>query len=300
MGPRSRPAKDAGGHTGQKERTGHAKRAPHDARDKREARGDDGARDGLLYGRHPIDELLRQGGAIHRLWLAEAHVRAGGAWEQLARTASARGAEVRTADAARLHALVGDVVHQGAVAEVAPFAYAALEDLLPTASGPAPETPPLLLVLDQIQDPHNLGALTRSAAALGATGVVIGKDRSATMTPTAIKASAGAAYHVPVAQVVNLARALQTMRDRGLWTVGLDLAGEDRLAKVELRGPVALVIGAEGAGLRPLVARSCDYRVKLPLVRIGSLNASVAGAIALYEVARARASFPAAKGQTSP
>lgn len=276
--PAAKPVPAPGRARARPRQDGHAHRPPAPA-------------DGLLYGRHPIAELLRAGGKVRRLWLAEAHLQGRGAatWRQLAADAEAGGAEVRPARAERLSALVGDVVHQGAVAEVAPFAYAALEALLPAPGGPAGGAPPLLLVLDQVQDPHNLGALTRSAAAFGATGVVVGQDRCATMTPAAIKASAGAAYHVPVAQVVNVARALQTMRGRGIWTVGLDLAGTDRLGRVGWNGAVALVVGAEGAGLRPLVARACDFRVALPLVRIGSLNASVAGAIALYEAARARA-----------
>ena len=149
--------------------------------------------------------------------------------------------------------------------------------------------PGLLLVLDGIQDPQNLGALARSCDAAGAGGMVLVRDRATGVTAAAAKASAGAIEHVPIAVVPNLAAALTRMRDAGLWCVGLDAAAELRYDRFDYTSPVALVVGAEGAGLRPLTRRRCDALVCLPLLgHVASLNAAAAGAILLYEAARQR------------
>ena len=175
-------------------------------------------------------------------------------------------------------------VHQGVGAELSEFEYAEMEDVLERASAPA-----LLLVLDGVTDPQNLGALVRSAHALGAHGVVIPKDRAAGITPAAFKAAAGALEHCPVARVTNLSRALEQLKERGVWAVALAADGDKDLAAVDLRVPTALVLGSEGSGVRPLVRKTCDHVARIPMVgRVGSLNVSAAGAVALYEVARQR------------
>ena len=172
-------------------------------------------------------------------------------------------------------------VHQGVGAELAEFRYAELEDLLEGD---------FLLVLDGVTDPQNLGALVRSAHALGAQGVVVPKDRAAGVTPAVFKAAAGALEHCPLARVTNLVRALEQMKERGIWTVALAGDGERALPELDLTMPTALILGSEGSGVRPLVRRTCDHVARIPMSgKVGSLNVSAAGAIALYEVARQRA-----------
>ncbi len=201
-----------------------------------------------------------------------------------------RGVRVEEAPPGRLDSLAAGARHQGAVALTAGFEYAGLEDLLAAAAARGERA--LLVVLDSVQDPHNLGAVLRSAAAFGAHGVVIGKDRAAAVTPTVVKVSAGAAAHVPVARVVNVARAIEDLKKRHVWTVAAvpgDASEAPSPWALDLRDPVALVLGAEGPGLRPLVERTCDLRVSIPMSGpVGSLNVSVAAAVLLYEAFRQR------------
>lgn len=175
-------------------------------------------------------------------------------------------------------------VHQGVGAELTEFRYAELEDLFETAEGAA-----FLLVLDGVTDPQNLGALVRSAHALGASGVVVPKDRAAGITPAAFKAAAGALEHCPVARVTNLSRAIDQMKEQGIWTVALAADAEKDLGAIDLTVPIALVLGSEGEGVRPLVRKTCDHVARIPMAgQVGSLNVAAAGAVALYEVARQR------------
>jgi 23S rRNA (guanosine2251-2'-O)-methyltransferase len=173
-------------------------------------------------------------------------------------------------------------VHQGVGAELAEFRYLELEDVIhPNA---------FLLLLDGVTDPQNLGALVRSAHALGAHAVVLPKDRAAGVTPAAVKAAAGAIEHCRIARVTNLARAVEQLKEAGIWTVALAGDGDRELADIDLRTPIALVMGSEGGGVRPLVRKTCDHVARIPMAgKVGSLNVSAAGAIALYEVARQRA-----------
>jgi 23S rRNA (guanosine2251-2'-O)-methyltransferase len=178
--------------------------------------------------------------------------------------------------------------HQGIVAVVADYRYREVEDIL--AAARLAGKPPLLVLLDGVEDPHNLGAVVRSAHALGAHGVVIPRDRAASVTPSAAKASAGAVEHLPIVQVTNLVRAIEDLKEAGIWTVAAVPDGDQDLASVDLRGPIALVIGGEGQGVRPLVRKSCDHAARIPMEgRVGSLNASAAAAIAIYEAMRQRA-----------
>jgi 23S rRNA (guanosine2251-2'-O)-methyltransferase len=175
-------------------------------------------------------------------------------------------------------------VHQGVGAELTQFRYAELEDVLSAIEGTA-----LLLVLDGVTDPQNLGALARSAHALGAQGIVVPKDRAAGITPAAFKAAAGALEHCPVARVTNLSRALDLMKQQGLWTVALAPDGDKELGQVDLTVPTALVLGSEGTGVRPLVRKTCDHVARIPMAgQVGSLNVAAAGTVALYEVLRQR------------
>ena len=192
-------------------------------------------------------------------------------------------------DAQALKRLVGDVVHQGVVADITPLPPWDEDELLGALQGAAA---PLLLALDGVQDPHNLGACLRAADACGALAVIVPRDRAAQLTPSARKVAAGAAETTPVVAVTNLARTLKLLKEAGLWVVGADAVAEKNADAVDLKGPVVLVLGAEGAGLRQLTRQNCDFLVRLPqLGAVESLNVSVAAGMLLYEAARQRGSW---------
>ncbi len=193
------------------------------------------------------------------------------------------GIPIRCEDVALLQRLAQGGPHQGLVACVDPFRYASWNEILSAH-------PDLVLVLDGMVDPRNLGALLRTAEAVGVGGVLLPQNRSASVTPTVIKASAGAAVHLRICRVPNLARCLGILRSQGYWTVGLCPEASQSLFSLEIRGKAVLVIGGEEKGIRPLVRRFCDFVVAIPMRgHIESLNASVAGALALYELFRLRA-----------
>jgi 23S rRNA (guanosine2251-2'-O)-methyltransferase len=241
----------------------------------------------VVYGMNPVRELLRSGAdGLSELWLAEGGDRQR-AFAELERGAREHGAKVRSAPRAKLDRLAGVTQHQGVVAVVADYRYREVEDLLDAARRSG--KPPLLVLLDGVEDPHNLGAVVRSAHALGAHGVVVPRDRAASVTPTAAKASAGAIEHLPVARVTNLVRTLEELKEAGIWTVATVPDGDVTIQALDLTGPIALVIGGEGQGVRALVRKSCDHAARIPMEgRVGSLNASAAAAIALYEAMRQR------------
>ena len=187
-----------------------------------------------------------------------------------------------------LKGLLGDVVHQGVAAEITPLAPWSEDQLLAALEGAAA---PLLLALDGVQDPHNLGACLRTADACGVLALIVPKDRAAQLTPAARKVAAGAAETTPVVTVTNLARTLRLLKEAGLWTVGAEAASEKGADTVDFTGPVVLVLGAEGSGLRQLTRQSCDFLVRLPrLGAVESLNVSVAAGMLLYEAVRQRSS----------
>ncbi len=240
-----------------------------------------------LFGFHAVTARLRtHAGSIRALYVdgarSDARMR-----DLLARAAAVR-LTVHAADAARLDDLAGHRRHQGVVAIVdAALPHVTLDDVLEH-----PPEPPLLLVLDGVTDPHNLGACLRSADAFGVHAVVVPKDRAVGLNATVAKAASGAADTVPFIAVTNLARALREMKERGVWIVGADAGGES-LFDADLTGPVAWVLGAEGSGLRRLTRESCDRLVGIPLSgSVESLNVSVAAGICLYATRRARATKP--------
>jgi 23S rRNA (guanosine2251-2'-O)-methyltransferase len=203
--------------------------------------------------------------------------------EELARR---RQRPVQRIDAHALRQLLGDVVHQGVAAEITPLPPWSEDELLAALQGAAA---PLLLALDGVQDPHNLGACLRTADACGALAVIVPRDRAAQLTPTVRKVAVGAAETTPVVAVTNLVRTLNLLKDAGLWAVGADAAADKPADTVDLKGPVVLVLGAEGAGLRQLTRQNCDFLVRLPqLGAVESLNVSVAAGMLLYEAARQR------------
>lgn len=258
-----------------------------------------------VYGIHAVDGLLRRGGAgVQRLLLQQGRDNRRGA---LARLAREQGVPVVWETRAALDALV-EGRHQGAVAEVseaaggddaAPDRVWREEELLAAlASGAAPA---LILVLDEVTDPHNLGACLRSADGAGVDAVIVPRDGSASITPVVRKVACGAAETVPFVRVTNLARTLDALKDRGVWLYGADGEAESALYDHDLTGPVALVLGGEGRGLRRLTRERCDVLVKLPMAgSVSSLNVSVATGICLYEVVRQRAGRAAAGPSPAP
>jgi 23S rRNA (guanosine2251-2'-O)-methyltransferase len=240
-----------------------------------------------IYGMNPVREAIRsRAGEIERLYVAEGGASSRSTSDLLNRARSL-GIEVEEVARERVGAMAKGGVHQGLVAQMRSFEYARLEDLFLAAE--KHESPLLLVVLDGVQDPHNLGAVIRSAYALGAHGVVIPKDRSTQVTGAVAKASAGATELCLVAQVINVSRALEQIKATGAWIAAADPTSNNSLWDAQLSGPLAIVIGGEARGIRPGVLKHCDWRLAIPMLgRIGSLNASVATAIMLYEVARCR------------
>jgi 23S rRNA (guanosine2251-2'-O)-methyltransferase len=239
-----------------------------------------------LFGRNPVLELLRAGGrrVEEVAILAEGR---GPALHELLGLAKRQGVKISYRTRDQLSAMAGDPHHQGVVARVAGANYAALSDILeiPGARGEAP----FFLALDQVQDPRNLGAVLRTAEATGAHGVVVPKHHAAGLTSAAAKSAVGAADLVPVARETNLVHALEVLKKEGVWTIGAVPAGGKLPWETDLAGPVCLVLGGEGEGLRPLVAKSCDLLVSLPMRgRLASLNVSAAAAVLCYEVVRQR------------
>ncbi len=255
------------------------------------ARAPRGAGDAAEFvaGRNPVVESLRAGVPSAALYVG-ARVQHDERISEAIKLAADRGVAVLEAGPAELDRLTGGALHQGLALRVRPYDYAHPDDLLARAADAGQL--PLIVALDGVTDPRNLGAVVRSAAAFGAHGVVVPARRGAGVTAGAWKASAGALARVPVARAVNLARALQSYRDAGLFVAGLDAAGDTEIRDLELAtAPLVLVIGSEGRGLSRIVAQTCDVLVRIPIAaRTESLNAGVAAGIALYEVAMVRSS----------
>ena len=240
--------------------------------------------DDLIWGRHATQAALEAGRPIHRIWCT-AEMRSASKFLQLLRDAKASGVLVEEVTWARLGQITGGSVHQGIALQTAAAETLDLDSLIEGCSDLG--EPPLLVALDGVTDPHNLGAVVRSAEAMGAHGVVIPQRRSAGLTGSAAKVAAGALEHLPVARVVNLNRSLEKLKDAGYRVVGLAAEGDVTLTDVDLSGPMVLVTGSEDQGLSLMTRRHCDQLVRIPLRGITpSLNASVATALCVYEVAR--------------
>ncbi|MGH2754526.1 MAG: 23S rRNA (guanosine(2251)-2'-O)-methyltransferase RlmB [Actinomycetota bacterium] len=236
----------------------------------------------VVAGRRPVLELLKSGAAVQRILIGQG-LAPSGTLGEIRRRAEAAAIPVRMVPRAQLDSLAGGVNHQGAVAEAGSYRYSSLAALL---DAPAPA----LLFLDGVTDPHNLGSLLRSADGAGFTGLVLPSHRSVSVTPAVRKVSAGAAEVVPVARVTNLGRAIEEAQRAGVWIVGLAGEADADVWNSELMTPpLGLVLGAEDRGISKMVRQRCDELVKIPQGgRIGSLNVAVAGAVAMFEVARRR------------
>jgi len=239
----------------------------------------------IIYGIHPVLEALAaRGHSFQEIWLSRS--RQSRALREALAEARALGIKVRFQGRQRLDARAETTAHQGIVAFLSPYSYSDATSILAIALD---EAPALILVLDGIQDPQNLGALIRTAHVCGAHGVVVPKDRAAPLTAAVDKVSAGALEHVAVSRVTNLKRTLELFKEEGIWVVGLSVEGEHLLHEIDLCQPTAMVVGGEAGGVRPLVKRTCDLLAAIPQKgRLDSLNAATAGAMAMYEAMRQR------------
>jgi len=239
----------------------------------------------LLIGKQPVLEALNSDTPIEKIYLL--HRMHSGLVEKIRSQAKRRGIPLVEISAERLRELTTDAHSQGVAALVSAKSYVEPEDLLEAARTNGEQ--PLLLILDEIEDPQNLGALIRSAECAGVHGVIIPKHHSASMNETVAKTSAGATAHMPIARVTNIAQTLDDLKTNGVWIVGADMAGEKAYYDADYRGPTAIVVGNEGKGIRRLVKEKCDFLVKIPMYgKIESLNVSVSGALLMFEAARAR------------
>ncbi len=238
----------------------------------------------VLYGVHPVEEAIRAGGRRldHILLARDASARL----TRLAESARAAGVRVSIAPAAELTRLAGTDAHQGVVAQVRERKFLAIEDLL---AAPPRFARRFFLALDGVEDPHNLGALLRSADGAGVDGVLLPERRSAPVTGVVAKTSAGASEHVPIAQVTNMTRALVQLKKANVWIIGLDERGTPDYTGFDFNADCCLVLGAEGSGLHDLVRKTCDHLLRIPMQgSVSSLNVSVAGAVVMYEALRQR------------
>ena len=241
--------------------------------------------DGVIEGRNAVVEALRAGVTIDKIYIMKGETDA--TLGHIASTARAKGIVVVDADRRKLDGMSRTHSHQGVIALAAVREYATVESILQSAADKG-ETP-LLVVCDEISDPHNLGAIIRTAECAGAHGVIIPKRRSAGLTAVVGKTSAGAVAYMPVARVPNIAALLKDLKKQGVWVFGTAADGNTTLYGADLKGPAAIVIGSEGDGMSRLVAENCDFLVSIPTKgKISSLNASAAAAILLYEAVRQR------------
>ena len=247
-------------------------------------RGDQRPAGDLAVGRNAVLELLKGKREVECVYLWEEDPSKGQPLSRIAGMARERGIPVKRVDVRKLEHLAGGLHHQGVVAVAAAFSYSTLEEILARAG----EEPPFLVLADGIEDPHNLGAIIRTAEAAGAHGLIIPKRGGVGLTPIVGRTSAGAVEHLPVARVPNLTAAIQQLQKRGIWVYCADMGGQP-WDRADLRGPLALVVGSEGFGVSRLVRETCDGALSLPMLgRVNSLNASVAAGILLYEAVRQR------------
>lgn len=241
--------------------------------------------DGVIEGRNAVIEALRANVTIDKIFIAKGETDA--TLGHIASSAREKGIVVVDADRRKLDNMSRTHSHQGVIALAAVRAYVSVDDILEIAH--KKEEPPLIVVCDELSDPHNLGAVIRTADAAGAHGVIIPKRRSAGLTAVVAKTSAGAVAHVPVARVPNIPTLLKELKEEGVWVFGTAAQGTTTLYQADLKGPAAIVIGSEGDGMGRLVTEQCDFTVSIPMFgAINSLNASAAAAVLLYEAVRQR------------
>lgn len=239
----------------------------------------------LIVGRNSVMEALRAKRKVHKIWINEGSRK--GSMNELISLTKENRAPIQFVPKQKLDQLSGSAHHQGVVASIAGYKYAELNDLFTKAMNL--DEQPFFVMLDEIEDPHNLGSMLRTADATGVHGIIIPKRRSVSLTATVAKVSTGAIEHVPVVQVGNLAQTMEELKTKGLWFVGADAMGHQDFREGDYEMPTCLVIGSEGKGIGRLIREKCDFLVRMPMAgQVTSLNASVAAAILMYEVLRKR------------
>ncbi len=240
---------------------------------------------GLIEGRNAVSEALRAGRKIDKVYIAGGET--DGALKALVQRARAAGAVISEADRRKLDFLSATGSHQGIIAVAAAMEYSSVEDILSIAA--EREEKPFIIVCDGITDPHNLGAIIRTAEAAGVHGVIIPKHRSAAVTAVVAKTSAGAVEHIAVARVTNIAATLKELKEKGVWVFGADAEAHTPMWEADLAGATAIIIGSEGEGMSRLSSEACDFKVSIPMFgKVSSLNASVSAALLIYEGVRQR------------
>ena len=241
--------------------------------------------DEFIAGRNSVLEALKGERTINKLFVAKGERH--GSVREIVGLARSQGLVVQEVEQAKLDTITGGLRHQGVVAMVAPVAYMEVEDILAKARELG--EPPFLILLDELEDPHNVGAILRTADAAGVHGVLLPKRRGCQLSATVARTSAGAVEHVPVARVGNITQMIEKLKKEGLWVVGADAESDKLYYEADLTGPIVLIIGSEGRGLGRLAKEHCDFLVKIPMKgKITSLNASVACSLLLYEIMRQR------------
>jgi 23S rRNA (guanosine2251-2'-O)-methyltransferase len=238
----------------------------------------------FIGGRNPVIEALKSGREINKIWIAEGSLK--GSIQQVLGLAKEAGVMIQYVPKKKIEQMVAEN-HQGVVASVAAYEYAEIDDIFDKASKKGED--PFILILDELEDPHNLGSIMRTADASGAHGIIIPKRRAVGLTSTVAKASTGAIEHIPVARVTNLSRTVDELKERGVWVAGTDAKGKQDYRQLDGTLPIGLIVGSEGKGMSRILRDKCDFLVQLPMSgHVTSLNASVAASILMYEVYRNR------------
>lgn len=245
----------------------------------------DATREDLILGRNAVIEALKSDRTIECLYVSKGDLE--GSIKVALGLAKDKGIVVKEADRRKLDTMCEGLNHQGIVAKVTPFKYCEVNDILEVAEKKGEK--PFIVILDEIEDPHNLGSIIRTAELCGVHGIIIPKRRNVGVTSTVYKCSAGAIEHMKIAKVTNINATIDMLKEKGIWIYGADIEGKDYSYNTDFSGPCALIIGSEGKGISNLTLKKCDLLVKIPMIgKINSLNASVAGGIMMYEVLKGR------------
>ena len=244
-------------------------------------------REDLIIGRNAVMEVLKSDRTVESLYISNGNME--GSIKAIINIARDKGIVLKDVDRKKLDFMSGGTNHQGVIAQVTPYKYYEIADMLNLAKKRNED--PFIVILDEIEDPHNLGSIIRTAELCGVHGIIIPKRRNVGITSTVYKCSVGAIEHMRIAKVTNINAAIDELKKEGLWIYGADIAGDEYSYQVNFSGPCAMVIGSEGKGISKLTLKKCDKLVKIPMVgRINSLNASVAGGIIMYEILKGRLS----------
>ena len=244
-------------------------------------------REDLIIGRNAVMEVLKSDRTVEALYISNGNME--GSIKAIINIAKDKGIVLKDVDRKKLDFMSGGTNHQGVIAQVTPYKYYEIADMLNLAKKRNED--PFIVILDEIEDPHNLGSIIRTSELCGVHGIIIPKRRNVGITSTVYKCSVGAIEHMRIAKVTNINAAIDELKKEGLWIYGADIAGEEYSYQVNFNGPCAMVIGSEGKGISKLTLKKCDKLVKIPMVgRINSLNASVAGGIIMYEILKGRLS----------